>query len=81
MTNRKIKPSSYKRLSTVFCLLMIAGLPVLVGCAHGKNEDASPLTTEKKAVAAQIDSAQFEGRLTPTEADLQKDSLRHNFKF
>jgi hypothetical protein len=57
---------------------MAPGL-VLAGCAQSKEQVA--LTPERKSEAQSIELAQSQDRLTPMQADLQKDALRHHIKF
>ena len=70
-----------KTLSTVTYAVLygIVSLLVLAGCAHSQDQVA--LTPEKRSEAQSIERAQSNDDLTPMEADLQKDALRHHINF
>lgn len=52
------------------------------GCSYFKNQDdGDPLSKQDNAKARQIDTRQMNGKLSKTEADLEKDALVHNIKF
>ena len=67
-------------------LMTVFGVTVLLlsfaGCSYLKNQtDGDSLSKQDNAKVRQIDTREINGKMTQTEADLEKDALVHNIKF
>ena len=69
-----------QRLTSVLGIVALA--LNLTGCAHFLNQgEGDTLSKQDKIKVTQIDTREMNGKLTQTEADLEKDALTHNIKF
>ncbi len=67
----------FSAVSGIFILLLS-----FIGCSHFQNQDdGDPLSKQDQIKARQIDTREVNGKLTQTEADLEKTALSSSIKF
>jgi len=76
----KLKSQRFKSFIGIVALIIILSGS---GCAYLKNDKSETLSRQDKASASVIDGQETNGKLTSTEAAIEKDSLdnAHSIKF
>ncbi len=68
-----------KSLKNAALVMLMLGVVVsgfaISGCSHRKNTNSESVSLQDKNAAATIDRREARGRLTSTEAEMEKDSL------